>query len=441
MKNDNVINQLDYQLVYDIICKTQRKMDFYKTIPDNIGYYLQKLSQLVFEVTDKCNLNCKYCACSELYRKCDAREGKDISFTKAKLVIDYLFGLWKNDCSNENNRELNIGFYGGEPLMNIPFIKQVIEYVEGLEKTGLIYTYSMTTNAVLLDQYMDYLVKKDFKLLISLDGDEFAQSYRTDHSGNNSFERVFRNIKLLQKKHPEYFKNKIAFNSVLHNRNSVESIYQFIRTEFDKIPLISPLNEVGICEDKKEEFIKMYRNPVQSFYDSSNCAIIESEMLMRAPRTARLADYILRQSGNNYQTYNELYANKDDLPLSTGTCLPFSKKMFVTATGKILPCERINHQFSLGQVYDDRVELNEEYIADRYNFYVSKYEKQCMSCACNRFCPQCVYLIDDIYKEDLCCPMFRLNEDLKKRNEDSFKFLEEYPHYYRRILEEVKIER
>jgi len=416
-------------------------MEFYKLTPKNVQHNFQSLPQLVFEVTDRCNLNCKYCAYSEFYRRHDTREGKNFSFTRAKLVIDYLYDLWKDNYSEGSNRELIISFYGGEPLMNVPFIKQVVEYLEGLEKIGLTYTYSMTTNAILLNRYMDYLVENDFRLLISLDGDKFAQSYRIDHSGKNSFERVFRNIKLLQEKYPEYFKNNIDFNSVLHNRNEVESIYQFIRTQFDKIPLIAPLTEVGISEEKKDEFINMYRNTVESFYRSSNCEAIEFDMFKRAPRVERLTNYILHRSGNNFQTYNELYVNKDNYPLSTGTCLPFSKKMYVTVNGKILPCERIGHKFSLGQVYDDRIELNEEYVADRYNYYESKYVNQCVNCACNRFCPQCVYLIDDIFKDDTRCPVFLTKKDLEKRSDDIFKFLQEHPYYYRKILEEVKISR
>jgi len=349
--------------------------------------------------------------------------------------------LWKDNYSEGCNRELIISFYGGEPLVNVSFIKQVVDYFEGLEKVGLIYTYSMTTNAMLLDKYMDYLVEKDFRLLISLDGDEFAQSYRVDHSGKNSFVRVFRNIKQLQEKYSEYFKSNISFNSVLHNRNEVESVYQFIRTQFNKIPLIAPLNEVGICEEKKDEFIKMYKNTVESFYRSSNCEAIEFDMFRRAPRVEGLSNYILHRSGNNYQSYNELYINRDDSQLSTGTCFPFSKKMYVTVNGKILPCERIGHKFSLGQVYEDRIELNEVYVANKYNYYESKYMKQCVNCACNRFCLQCVYLIDDIFKEDTYCPVFLTKKDLEERDGDIYRFLQEHPYYYKKILEEVKISR
>ena len=419
-------------------------MNFYKAIPKDIRYRIRNLRHLVFEVTDRCNLNCKYCTYSELYRGNDARVGSDMSYKRAKMIIDYLYDLWKEDKTDGNNYEFAVSFYGGEPLMNVPFIKQVIEYLDSLEleKIGKIITFSMTTNAMLLDQYMDYLVEKGFSLLISLDGDEFAQSYRIDHDGKDSFDRVFRNINLLKEKYPEYFKNKVSFNSVLHNRNNVEGTVQFIRTQFDKIPRISPINEVGICEEKKEEFVKMYRNFVESFFQSRNCEAIESELFLQSPRVALLSDYIMYQSGNNYQDFNELCFNKDDTPImTTGTCVPFATKMFVTVSGKILPCERIMQQFSLGQVHADRVELNEEYIAERHNYYVSKYEKQCANCADNRSCMQCVYQIDDICKENTLCPNSLTKKELEKRNEDIFKFLKEYPHYYRKILEEVKNER
>ena len=47
----------------------------------------------------------------------------------------------------------------------------------------------MTSNAVLLDKYQDYLAEKQFDILISLDGDEWGNSYRTDHAGNFKAEK------------------------------------------------------------------------------------------------------------------------------------------------------------------------------------------------------------------------------------------------------------
>ena len=95
----------------------------------------------------------------------------------------------------------------------------------------------MTSNAVLLDKYQDYLAEKQFDILISLDGDEWGNSYRTDHAGNASFKRVFRNIQSLKEHYPEYFNKHITFNSVLHNRNETQAVRKFIFDNFGKYPV------------------------------------------------------------------------------------------------------------------------------------------------------------------------------------------------------------
>ena len=132
--------------------------------------------------------------------------------------------------------------------MNMPFIEEAVKYIEDLGLSRKVF-YSMTTNAMLLDRYMDYLVENDFHLLISLDGDKEGHGYRVDKSGNNSFDRVIRNVKQLQNRYPDYFRSNVNFNAVLHNRNSVQSIYRFIKSQFDKTPSISELNNSGIRPD------------------------------------------------------------------------------------------------------------------------------------------------------------------------------------------------
>jgi len=158
-----------------------------------IFYQLLHLKQIVFEVTDACNLRCKYCGYSELYEGYDERKNSYFPFKKAQLIIDYLINLWRDNTSPVIIEPLTVGFYGGEPLMNISFIKKVVDYIQQKDLNKCLF-FSMTTNAMLLDKYMDYLVEKDFRLLISLDGDEYAQSYRVDASGRNSFDKVFANV-------------------------------------------------------------------------------------------------------------------------------------------------------------------------------------------------------------------------------------------------------
>jgi uncharacterized protein len=407
-----------------------------KVVKNNI----YNLKNIVFEVTDSCNLSCKYCGYAELYKGYDKRDHKQLSFAKAKQIMDYLFRLWREVYSPGVNYPVIIGFYGGEPLMNISFIKELVDYLEKVQEIGKSFKFNMTTNAILLDKYMDYLVRKNFILCISLDGDEDAHSYRVNHSGKNSFNQVFRNVKMLQEKYPEYFSKQVMFTSVLHNRNNVYSTYRFIKNHFGKIPSITPLNNSRIKEDKVNEFRAMYQNPLQSIYSSSNCDVIENEMFIKTPRVSNLATYIHRQSGNVFNNYNDLlleFSNSDFPP--TGTCPPFLKKMFITVNGKILPCERIDHDFFMGNVYDDHVDIDYEKVAEKHNSYVFKLIQQCHHCAINRQCSQCVYQNDNIRKKNVKCIDFCVQTEFDKRNVRNIDFLREHPHYYKRILEDVFI--
>lgn len=298
-----------------------------KIVRNNLIY----LKNIVFEVTEKCNLKCKYCGLSErLYEKHDVREYRDLPFEKAKLMIDYLLDLWNDNYVEDMNLPLIVSFYGGEPLLNMSLIKRIIEYVEGLNIRGRKIYYAMTTNAMLLDKYMDFFAEKEFNLAISLDGDEAAQSYRMDHAGNNSYSRVMRNVKLLQETYPDYFKgDQVTFVSVLHNKNDVEPLLDFFKTHFDKTPMINPLSSHSISEDKKEEFWTMYQNKSQSLIKSANCEAIQDKHFLTMPKGLRLSRFLYHASGNIYYTYNQLLMKKygNDI-VSTGTCTPFSKNCF-----------------------------------------------------------------------------------------------------------------
>lgn len=414
--------------------------EFPKLTADEIKYHLINLKQLVFEVTDSCNLRCKYCGYAGLYEGYDKRENLKFPFRRARLIIDYLYGLWKENRSREAVFPTTIGFYGGEPLLNVPFIRQVVGYLEGLEPVGKKFYYNMTTNAMLLDRYMDFLVEKEFRLLISLDGDREGQSYRVNAAGNNSFDRVIGNIERLRKTYPAYFERFVMFNAVLHNRNSVESIHRFIKDRFGKEPGIAPLNDSGIRPDKTEEFYRTYRNVRESIGQASDCEALKSELFIKEPATGKLADYIYFRTGNVFHTYNDLLFRNENLTgPPTGTCPPFSKKMFVTVKGRILPCERINHEFALGRVTDTQVKLDFEQAAEQHNGYIFRYVNQCGSCAGKNSCMQCVYQIDDIHEEKSRCRGFRSVRQQEIEEESCLECLDRHPEYYQRILREVAI--
>lgn len=81
---------------------------------DIVLHNLIRLNQLVFEVTDACNLHCKYCAYADLYGGYDQRTDTNMSFTKAKLIIDYLQNIWEKNFYQDMGKKVSIGFYGGQ---------------------------------------------------------------------------------------------------------------------------------------------------------------------------------------------------------------------------------------------------------------------------------------------------------------------------------------
>ena len=390
---------------------------------------LANLPQLVFEVTDACNLKCKYCAYGEFYSDFDKREDNMLSVSKAIRLIDYLNQYWNSERNTSAKSFMYISFYGGEPLMNFNFIKEIVEYVETrLDCPRRKFLFSMTTNAILLHKYMDYLVEHDFHILVSLDGNEKNNSYRVDYFGNGSFGRVVRNVDLLREKYPDFF-----------DKNINEEVYRFFKDRYGKKPMISELNNSGIRPEKMEEFNHTYKNSEESLHQSEHYEEIEKDLFMGASSYKSLALYLHQYSGNYYRDYTDLLFDKKHIRyIPTGTCLPFSKKMFVTVNGKILPCERIGHQFGLGQVTGTQVELDPVEIAKKYNEYFAKMESLCSQCKNRKICIQCLFNLKNVNKKPMCYGF--MNEQMAIEFEQrQMRFLSLHPEAYREIMEKVFI--
>lgn len=396
-----------------------------------IKYNLCNLKQLVFEVTDACNLKCKYCAFSDLYTGYDTRKNNFLDLNAAKTIIDYLAEFWKKHMSDLFPRRLNIGFYGGEPLLNFNFIQEIITYVEKKQIAGRNLSYSMTTNGTFLDKYIDYLVEKDFALLISLDGDRKGQSLRKYHNGKESFDDVYANTKMIQERYPSYFQTRVSFNAVLHSMNDIPSLYKFFKTHFGKIPRISPLTDTGINKEYLDVYEDLCSDYNESFYKLTDADRVELETsnLFSSPRTSSLYKSYEQLSGNVFYDFHELLIDSGEHGwLPTGTCTPFSKKMFITVNKKILQCERIDHCHLLGRIEDKQVELNLDKIVTYYNQAIYKYIHQCTSCRINQRCVKCIYRIDD-FETSTSCDSYSKG----KFPEINLKLLKENP----RLLTEI----
>jgi len=402
-----------------------------------IEYELANLKNIVFEVTDSCNLKCKYCAYGKFYLNYDKRENKNLSFEKAVILINYLIPFWQSEMNISSTKNIIIGFYGGEPLLNMPFIYKIIDFVENLKISNIIFSFNMTTNGILLDKYIEYLVEKKFQLMISLDGNKKNNSYRLNKSGKSSFEQILKNIDMIQSTYPEYFKNNINFNAVLHNKNSVEEIHNFFKKKNYNIPLIQELSNTGIQPHKVKEFVKAYKNHNESLHQSEHYEKIEKERFIMSPNYLTFKQFLNSFSGYYYRDYNELlYEKYEGTFWVTGTCPPFNKKIFLTVSGKILPCERIGQNFVLGQVNEDEVNMNFTKIAEKYNKYFSKLEKQCTECYRKNSCLQCIFHFPDIEGKPVCNGFVskQMFEQYVKQN---MEFIAKHPEDYYKIIEEA----
>lgn len=406
---------------------------------DLVGNQLRNMRQVVFEVTDACNLNCKYCGYGELYGNYDERGQKNLPVEKAMLFLDYITSYWKKNPSLSPEKYIYVGFYGGEPLLNMGFIERVVNYLKDVAIPYKEFHFNMTTNAMLLDRHMDYLVENNFSILVSLDGDEYNHSYRVDHAGKNSFVRVISNVELLREKYPLFFNTNVNFNAVLHNRNSVSDIHRFINERFDKKVGIGELNTSGIAPEMHQEFWKTYKNKSESLFNDENSEELQEKLFLESTNTSILASFIHKYSGNVFNTYNDLFIEKDKMKIRpTGTCLPFGKKAFITVNGKILPCEHIGQNYTLGKITDKEVLINFDEIVEKYNNWFQKFEKQCSKCFNKRGCEKCFFEIPNLDADPVC------NEFMNKNSYEymiqmNMSYLRNNPGLYRRIIENVII--
>ncbi|NIM15207.1 MAG: radical SAM peptide maturase [Candidatus Aminicenantes bacterium] len=410
---------------------------------DQIKSSLANTRQVTFEVVDFCNLECAYCTYGKFYNNYDRREKNKLSTAPAKTFLNYLLDLMNSPLNDSHGRPFYIGFYGGEPLLNFPFIREIVDYVRQLKAVHNRFCFNMTTNGLLLERYMDFLEEHDFLLLISLDGNEYNNSYRVFKDGTPAYQQILENVNALKSKYPEYFESRVNFNAVFHNRNSVSDIHRYFKTHFNKVPTISELNPSGISDSMREEFRKTYANINENLFQVEDYSLVEKDMFIRLPNIKGVSTFLDQCSGFVFNDYNELLASgnegKEEVRVPTGTCMPFSRKVFITVKGKILPCEQIGYQYGLGAVDENNVELDFEKIARTYNRYYDKLKNQCCTCANAEACFQCIFYLNPEKPNPKCLGLFN-KEELSQFLATQVSYLEENPHTYTKIMKEVRIE-
>ncbi|MBQ7713941.1 MAG: thioether cross-link-forming SCIFF peptide maturase, partial [Oscillospiraceae bacterium] len=139
---------------------------------------------LCLHVAHTCNLNCAYCFASQgKYHG----ERAVMSLDVGKRALDFLIE------HSGARRNLEVDFFGGEPLMNWAVVKELVRYAREREKeTGKRFRFTLTTNGMLIDDdVIDFANREMHNVVLSLDGrKEIHDRWRVDYAGNGSWERI-----------------------------------------------------------------------------------------------------------------------------------------------------------------------------------------------------------------------------------------------------------
>ena len=139
---------------------------------------------LCLHVAHVCNLNCSYCFASQGKYHGDRAV---MSFEVGKRALDFLVE------NSKGRRNLEVDFFGGEPLMNFDVVKQLVEYARSIEgAAGKNFRFTLTTNGMLIDDdVIDFANREMSNVVLSLDGRrEVHDRYRVDYSGRGSWEQI-----------------------------------------------------------------------------------------------------------------------------------------------------------------------------------------------------------------------------------------------------------
>lgn len=407
-----------------------------KITPSLIKQKIANISRVVFEVTNYCNLDCYYCTYGELYDDYDERNNSNISFEKAKRLLDYIFQAYRTNKNVSSCSKLEIGFYGGEPFVNMNGITKIIEYVNENKPFLLDVIYTTTTNGTLLDKNMDFVVENNFRIWISIDGNLQNNKFRFyKNNKQETFSKVHQNIMLFKDTYPKYFDEKVDFQAVLHSGNSLFEIYDFVKKNYNKTPIISELSKVGIKKSHEQHFNSIFKDKRNEFSKITQCAILD-DFFTSLPGIKTLSETIEKLTPFVVE-YNELTKERKKEYVPTGTCIPFSIELFMTVSGKILPCEHIGQQFSLGSVTDTGVDIDYNKIAYKYESMFSKIETLCDKCECKLICTKCIYkLLDRDSKISTCNDFMDFNKFTNFLAEQ-ISVMENNPSFYSRITQEL----
>lgn len=314
---------------------------------------------ICLNVAHTCNLSCEYC-----FAKGGKYHGPDAIMTTetAKKAIDFLIE------NSGNHYNLDVDFFGGEPLMNWDVVTETVDYARNLEeKYNKHFNFTLTTNGMLLDDdKIEYLNENMKNVVLSLDGRrEIHDEFRKTIGGKGSFDTVvpkFQNFVSKRGDKEYYMRGTYTSN----NLDFTKDVKTYLDLGFKRTSL-----EPVVGNSK------------------SDYALKEEDLPVLFEEYEKLADMMIDAIDNN----NKFIFYHYMIDLENGPCAhkrisgcgSGTEYMAITPSGELYPCHQFvgNDDFIIGDI--NQGIIRDDIIEDfkKCNCYS---KEECKSCWANMYC-------------------------------------------------------
>ena len=314
---------------------------------------------MCLNIAHDCNLRCKYCFASTG----DFGKGRKLmTFETGKKAIDFLLE------KSLDRKNLELDFFGGEPLMNFDVVKQIVEYARSREaEYGKKFRFTITTNGVLLDDdKIDFINREMSNVVLSIDGRKEVNDYmRKRVDGSGCYDKIMPAFKKLVEKRgdKEYYVRGTFTKNNLDFSNDVFDLYN---NGFDQISV-----EPVVCEA------------------SADYAITEKELPAIFKEYERLAERILEneKKGKKFNFFHFM------LDLDQGPCAIKRLRgcgcgndyVAITPDGDIYPCHQFVgiEEFKMGNIDEGTFDTKMKSYFSKTHVYT---KPECKKCWAKFYC-------------------------------------------------------
>ena len=363
-KNDSTITREEIiSCIEDIKELEKNGKLFSKDIYENYAFDFKnrktEIKALCLHVAHTCNLNCEYCFASQgKYHG----ERALMSYEVGKRALDFLI-------ENSGNRHnLEVDFFGGEPLMNFKVVKKLVEYSRKQEKIyNKNFRFTLTTNGLLInDEVIDFVNKEMSNVVLSLDGrKEIHDHLRKTITGEGSYDIIIPKFKKLV----EARKGKNYYIRGTFTHNNVDFLKDILH-----------MADLGFKELSMEPVVCAPNEPY---------ALTEQDLPIIKEQYELLAkEMIKRDSENNGFTFYHYM-----LDLTHGPCIykrisgcgSGTEYLAVTPWGDLYPCHQFvgDEKFKLGDIYNG---ITNTKIRDEFKLCNAYARPECKDCWAKLYC-------------------------------------------------------